>query len=200
MPETPKTVSILIDGYNLLFQGGLEGKSRGAGWLERARARLVKLLLQSLPKEDIERTQIVFDANDQSVAARQAQSSAMDFHVTGTKHCIELVPVSSSTESKAPGPRPIITFANEHDEADDLIEEIIRKHPHPKSLQVVSSDNRIRKCARARRAISVDSESFLDQLQEPREQPRSTNLEETEMPTEISDDEVGYWMKEFGAD
>lgn len=60
-----------------------------------------------------------------------------------------------------------ILFAVEHDEADDLIEELIKAHHSPKSLIVVSSDLRVRRHAMARRAQSIDAETFSGSLRRP---------------------------------
>jgi hypothetical protein len=59
-----------------------------------------------------------------------------------------------------------IKYAYEHREADDLIETIIRRHPQPKQLTVVSSDHRLQRCAHARRAAAIDSDVWLLQLEQ----------------------------------
>lgn len=170
MSKSPK---YLIDGYNLLFQSSLIGKGRGKGWLERARLRLLKLLTTGVEKPDLALTQVVFDASQRGIAEQ-------DFVF----------------ESGI-----LVVFANDHPEADDLLEELIRKHAHPKTLTVVSSDNRIRRAAKARKAISVDSETFLDRLekfsswQTPADATQVTEAEGNALEQE----EVEYWMKEFGA-
>ena len=58
-----------------------------------------------------------------------------------------------------------VVFAHEHDEADTLIEEMIRLHSTPKSLTVVSNDNRLKTAAQRRKAVAMDCEVWLDQLE-----------------------------------
>jgi predicted RNA-binding protein with PIN domain len=96
-----------------------------------------------------------------------------------------------------------VKFAVEHDEADDLIEELIRKHFSPKSLTVVSSDLRVKRQAVARRAEAVDSEQFLRRLEQdyyldqegssPNKVPVDKGLQR-----ELSEEEVKFWLNEFG--
>ena len=58
-----------------------------------------------------------------------------------------------------------IHFSSEYDNADELIEELIEAHSVPKSLLVVSSDHRIQRAARRRKAPFVDSDVwFADAL------------------------------------
>jgi hypothetical protein len=170
-------VRLLIDGYNLLFTSGMDGRGRGAGWLQRARERLIKFLQAKLPASELATTTVVFDA------ARQPFRNASDG-------------VSISDQAQASS-GPQIIFAIDHDEADDLLESMIRKHSAPKSLTVVSSDHRIRKCAIARRATSLDVEAFLAKLE------ASATHDETELPSDnedqlLSPDEVQRWLREFG--
>lgn len=170
MSKSPK---YLIDGYNLLFQSSLVGRGRGKGWLERARLRLLKLLSTGLERDDLARTQVVFDASQHGAVEQ-------DF-------------VFESGVS--------VVFANDHPEADDLLEELIRKHAHPKTLNVVSSDNRIRRAAKARKAISIDSEAFLDRLEmigSPQVQGEASPAPEV-VSEALEREEIEYWMREFGA-
>ncbi|MEZ6134930.1 MAG: NYN domain-containing protein [Pirellulaceae bacterium] len=113
---------------------------------------------------------------------------------------------SELTESSVPSKLGIeIRYATEHDEADDLIEELIRRHPQPKRLRVISSDARIRRCARAKRAKSIDSDSFLQYLEhQPPRSPAQLSVPEVADDCTIVDHdalpstEVDYWLREFG--
>ncbi len=138
MSKTPEP-RLLIDGYNVLFHGGLEGTDRRPGWMDAARARLIELLERKLTGEECRRTQVVFDAAEIRARTRDDFVSAKGIRVV---------------------------FALSHFEADDLIEEIVARHSHPKQLEVVSSDNRLRTKASRRRATSTSSEDFLDFLEE----------------------------------
>jgi len=57
-----------------------------------------------------------------------------------------------------------VMFAKEYDEADDLIEHLIRIHSSPKQLTVVSSDRRLQTAAKRRRAVSKTAEVWLDEM------------------------------------
>lgn len=165
---------ILIDGYNLLFQSQLVGRGRGPGWLQRARDRLIKHLHSHIAKDLLARTTIVFDASQTGDASKDVLSS----------HGVSIL------------------FAREHPEADDLLEELIRQHSSPKNLTVVSSDQRIRRCANGRRARSIDSEAFLDSLEKqefqlPKSATRQDNL--SDEPLELSEEQIEYWLREFGS-
>jgi len=59
-----------------------------------------------------------------------------------------------------------VRFAVDHPEADDLLEELIGQHHHPKQLTVVSSDHRIQTAAKRKRASFVDSEVWYDALED----------------------------------
>jgi predicted RNA-binding protein with PIN domain len=172
----------LIDGYNVLFQSPLVGRGRGRDWLPNARRRLAKLLLSRLSPEELQTTLIVFDA------PHVGPSPVPEQHSSGMQ----------------------IVFAVDHAEADDMLEDIIRRHPTPKQLTVVSSDVRIRRCARARRARSLDSDQFLEQLEQRPELPEgiaaptqsstaaAAARPEESIADELTESEVDYWLREFG--
>ncbi len=176
-------IRLLIDGYNLLFTSGMDGRSRAPGWLQRARERLVKFLVTHLPTEDIPTTTIVFDAASRPLAAGSWETG------------IVAEPRSDLANRQQAGIQ--VVFAVDYDEADDLLESLIRQHSTPKSLSVVSDDNRVRKCAVARRAISLDIETFLRQLESP-----ATSESSAPTPRErdhnLSPEEVTRWLREFG--
>ncbi len=166
----------LIDGYNLLFQSPLVGKARGRDWLSTARQRLVSLLLQRLTPDELKTTHIVFDA------PRVGRAPESEIHASGLS----------------------VVYAVNHAEADDLLEEIIRQHPTPKHLAVVSSDIRIRRCARSRRAFSVGAEQFLEQLERRPTMATDDSVPiaplkiASDEPELLSENEIAFWLKEFG--
>jgi uncharacterized protein len=171
----------LIDGYNLLFTAGFEGRSRGRGWLERARQRLVKHLEIHLPREEHAQTLVVFDVSVDVVKARER----------------ELEDIRSASASVSSGIQ--VAFAFDFEEADDMLENLIRKHSSPKNLTVVSSDNRIRKCAMARRATSLGSDEYLNQLERANSSAARIADEESQRPeVQLTDREVEEWLREFG--
>ena len=178
-----KTYQLLIDGYNLLFTAGFEGRSRGRGWLERARQRLIKHLESRLPIEEHARTLVVFDVSVDVLKARAGELEDVRSAAVG---------VSSGIQ---------VAFAFDFDEADDMLESLIRKHSSPKTLTVVSSDNRIRKCAMARRAISISSDDFLTRLERPMTSSQVVaDEEDARAELRLSESEVQEWLREFGED
>ena len=126
---------LLIDGYNLLHAAGLARRSYGRGDLERCRRELLRLIAGQLSDELRRRTTVVFDAKDPPPDA--------DRHGTHAEI--------------------LVLYAHEDEEADDLIERIIAGHSAPRQLIVVSSDHRLHKAARRRKATPLDSDEFLDE-------------------------------------
>jgi hypothetical protein len=168
-------MNLLIDGYNLMYRAGLLPRRIGPGTLERARHALINLLLRHLPAEQIARTVLVFDAKD--------------------------APPDVPSEQQVGGLR--VLFARDHDEADDLIEQLIRQESVPRRLLVVTSDQRLRTAARRRRAQAVKSEDWLDQLERDAATRRPTGpAEPTPPPPQkeqpLSDEETAAWLQEFG--
>ncbi len=178
---------LLIDGYNVLFQSQLVGRGRGRDWLVAARGRLLQLLGSRLTLVELSTTQVIFDAPE------YGQAPPGLTYPSGLMLC----------------------YSVDHDEADDMLEEIIRQHPTPKQLRVVSSDQRIRRCARAQRANSVDAEQFLAELERRPHQATSLPVAtEARGPAEdlsahlshssagnselLSAAEVEYWLDKFG--
>ncbi len=106
-----------------------------------------------------------------------------------------------------------IQFAFDHAEADDLIEEMIDAHPDPQRLCVVSSDRRIQKNARRRKAKYVDSREWLDELFAARVQskrlhkatanqgdPSDSDIELKVQQAPLAEDDVSMWMRAMGFD
>ena len=171
-----RTARVLIDGYNLLFQSSVVGRGRGPGWLQQARLRMLYFLKNRLSEEDTAYVQVVFDASTSP---------------------IESVSVSSAEQSLGLQ----VFFASEYDEADDLLEELIRSHPHPKSLTVVSSDHRVQRCARARKASVLGAEEYWERLEQrsvaPAESDDGLSLDSK---PDVDASDVDYWLREFDQD
>lgn len=90
-----------------------------------------------------------------------------------------------------------VFFSGEYFEADDLIEDEILDYSAPKSLQVVSSDRKIRTIAKRRRAVSLDSMDFWLDVVKQIDRPKSKVSEPKAKQTGISSSEVSHWMKFF---
>ena len=131
-------VKLLIDGYNLLEAAGQFGSAAGFGTLESARLALLDFLVANLSVADARRTMVVFDA-----AAAPPGLPATIVHEGIT-----------------------VQFSRRKGTADDLIEELIETVADPRNLTVVSSDHRVQRAARRRRATPVDSETWVRQMRQ----------------------------------
>ena len=90
-----------------------------------------------------------------------------------------------------------VIFAGRTSDADSVIEDKIKTSTAPKKLTVVSSDRRIRRAARARKAVSVKSDVFWGRLckqlarknlpKEPAEKRHGLTESETEQWLELFD-------------
>ncbi|MGN6135590.1 MAG: NYN domain-containing protein [Aureliella sp.] len=193
------SVRFLIDGYNLLHatgampgQRGAEGGSRRPGrgelTLAQARERLLRQLAAGLTPDQRLATQVVFDAGRSSP---RGESEVVSHGLT-------------------------VTYAVGFLEADDLLEQISRQHPQPQRLTVVSSDLRIQRTAKSRKARVVNCDQWLMELLDRGSQQTSSGheadsappasvaqaLESPEPPEALrgppTADEVARWMDEFG--
>lgn len=131
------TPFLLIDGYNLMHAADFARSRYGPGDLQAARRRLQQLLASLLSREAKRRTTIVYDAYSSPSDDQRIQ------HDSGMT----------------------IRFAPRGGDADTEMEKLIRRHSSPRQLIVVSSDHRLHKAARRRRARCIDSEQFLADLQ-----------------------------------
>ena len=129
-------MKLLIDGYNLLQAAGQFGSAAGSGTLESARLALLDFLVAKLSIADAKRTLVIFDA-----AAAPPGLPATIVHEGIT-----------------------VRFSRRKGTADDLIEELLESVEDPRHLTVVSSDHRVQRAARRRRATPVDSETWIKQL------------------------------------
>jgi hypothetical protein len=162
-------VLYLIDGYNLLFAMGVLLKGRtGAAVLEKARRFLLELLHDAFG-DGADHVTVVFDA----------------------KHAPPGLPAELDHQGIH------VAFAVHEDEADDLIEQIIRRAAVPHRLTVVSNDHRIREAARRRHCIVQGCGDFLDRLETGRRPPPPPRRGDPGKPTSPSRDETQRWLREF---
>jgi len=106
-----------------------------------------------------------------------------------------------------PGPRDKAVFDNMRDlevvfsglgiEADAVIEDKIKASTAPRQLAVVSNDRRLRRAARARRAICVKSEKFWVDVERQLRAKRA-NDEPAAKRGGLSKGETEQWLKFFG--
>jgi predicted RNA-binding protein with PIN domain len=164
-------MSTLIDGYNLLHVVGILGRGVGPGSLERSRLALLNFLAESLAAEEIAHTTVVFDAHDPPPGLPQA-----------TKH------------------RGLtVRYAVRYEDADSLIEELIRSDSAPRRLVVVSSDHRIQRAAHRRRAKAVDSDVwFAEAIRQRQQRHQSQAAAENRPVVPLLEEDVNYWVRQFG--
>lgn len=82
-------------------------------------------------------------------------------------------------------------------DADTVIEDKIRASTAPKRLTVVSSDRRLRDAARARKATSIKSQVFWNNLQ--KQLSRNKKIKEPAAKRRgLSDSETKQWLEFFG--
>lgn len=162
----------IIDGYNLMHAAGLARPRYGPGGLERSRNRLLARLKDLLTAEERQRTTVVFDA-------KNAPEDVADLEI---RHGIYVV------------------FAQDVEEADDLIERLIARHSAPRQLLVVSSDHRLHKAARRRKAKACDSDRFLDRLEHRAArhvEPETEERDVDESKPELTAEQMQHWLTEF---
>ncbi|MGC4004570.1 MAG: NYN domain-containing protein [Pirellulales bacterium] len=94
-----------------------------------------------------------------------------------------------------------VHYASNHEDADGLIEELILADSSPKKLTVVSSDHRLHRAAKRRKATPVDSDRWFAQLMRARHE-RNTTADEKVIKPEgpFTDHEIRFWLKQFGVD
>lgn len=163
-------MSLLIDGYNLLHVTGLFGRV-GPASFQRSREALLNFLAQVLDNEERSTTTIVFDAAE-APPGLPNHYAVQDMQVF---------------------------YARNYASADDLLEELIQADHSPKRLTVVSSDHRVQRAAKKRRATAVDSHVWYGQMHlrwQGHAQAKRVVDAKPEAP--VPSHEVAHWLKLFG--
>lgn len=162
---------LLIDGYNLMHAAGFAREQYGPRELQQQRERFVRWLWRRIPPNLRDRTVVIFDAG-------QADG--------------QYVQQETHQELR-------LYYSPQGVEADDLIEELIALHSSPRQLQVVSSDHRLQKAARKRKATCLDSEAFVGLMlrlaREARE--RQQQIEDESKPSGELAEETQEWLAIF---
>ncbi|NIQ70825.1 MAG: hypothetical protein GTN94_30295, partial [Candidatus Aminicenantes bacterium] len=90
-----------------------------------------------------------------------------------------------------------VFFAGLGTDTDTIIEDKIIANTAPRRLKIVSSDRRLRKAARARKATSVKSEVFWNDIQKQLSR-KKTAKEPTAKRRGLSESETSQWLEIFG--
>ncbi len=167
-------MALLIDGYNLLNAVGITGSGGEAAGrassLHRSRVAMLNFLVESLDAQEIAHATVVFDA-----------------------------------AGAPPGLPRVLThrglavrFAPRNSDADSLLEDLIRQDTSPRRLTVVSSDHRVQRAAKRRRARAVDSDVWYAEILHRRQTsaPRCACPTTPKLP--LDQEEVEVWLSQFG--
>jgi predicted RNA-binding protein with PIN domain len=166
-------MALLVDGYNLLNAVGIVARGIGPGTLERARLALLNFLAESLDEAEVAQTTVVFDAAD---APR------------GLPRLVEHRGLT-------------VRFAAGYEDADALIEELIRAESAPRRLTVVSSDHRVQRAARRRKAKAVDSQLwYAETVRRRRGRQGSKETAPAKPGVPLLEEEVAQWIRQFGGE
>src|SRR5262245_39242104 len=160
-----QTERYLVDGYNLAHASGDLRGKAGPHGLERARSALTARLARGHSDHPGDVT-IVFDA----------------------KHS----PGETPREELVCGMHVWYAIG---EEADDLIERLIRSESVPKRMVVISSDRRIKDAARRRGCVVMTAHEYLDWLDRPPPPASPPNVQEK--PETESPDEAAAWLDAF---
>ncbi len=164
-------MALIIDGYNLLNVTTLEVPTRQGASLHQLRTALLDFLAQRLESKERSVTTVVFDAR----RAPPGLARVQDYR------------------------QITVRFAPRDREADDVIEELIRADSAPRRLTVVSSDHRVQRAARRRRARAFDSDVWFRQFcQRPLREPEEPDMPDPESPQFEEDPELQRWLEQFG--
>lgn len=156
----------LIDGYNLLHAMGVLLGRVGPHRLESARLNLLDRI-RALHGDDAGAVTVVFDAANAPPGVRPEQDHQ--------------------------GIRVLFAL---REEADDLIETLIRHDSAPRRLAVVSDDRRLKEAARRRGCPALGCLDYLEQVR--RQAPHPADADGAAKPPGDSDDEKRRWLEAFG--
>jgi uncharacterized protein len=165
-------MALLIDGYNLMHAAGLVGQGLGPGGLERSRLALLNFVAASVEQAELAVTTIVFDA----------------------QHAPPGLPGTLNHRTMT------VRFSSGYDSADELIEELIRASNAPRRLLVVSSDHRLQRAAKHRRAKAIDADVWYAQMVAKRAAHAESSLQSSPKPNESIIRDVDFWLRQFGDD
>jgi predicted RNA-binding protein with PIN domain len=165
----------LIDGYNVMFAGGLMGQRFGPDGFRKVRNRFLNDVSAAITPVEAHLTTIVFDASqpppDRPASIRHKGMT--------------------------------ILYAVDAESADERIESLVAAHSSPKTLTVVSSDHRVQRAATRRKAKVMTADDYWTLMdsrkhrKQGRIEPARPDAESPERPDAPSAMEAAFWMAEF---
>jgi uncharacterized protein len=167
-------LSLIVDGYNLIHAAGILGRGVGPGGLERSRLALLNFIVESIDPAEIPNTTIVFDAQNAP---------------PGLPHTLAYRGL-------------LVRFAPSPGDADALIEELIRRDSAPRRLTVVSSDHRLQRAAKRRKARAVDSDVWYGEMAARRKRQTQAGTDDPSAKSDRppSSSEIEFWLTRFADD
>ena len=93
-----------------------------------------------------------------------------------------------------------VRFASQYPDADSLIEELIDQNTAPRRLTVVSSDHRLQRAARRRRAKPMDCDAWYAGVIRRRRRSREHRVAPGKPPVPLLAEDVAYWLRQFGGE
>ena len=126
----------LIDGYNVMYAGGLARMRSQNHDFASCRERFLKILSAGFSEVERAKTIVIFDGQTEITDRDIAE---VQFGLT-------------------------VQFAGRDEEADDLIRRLIQSHRAPEQLFVITSDRSLQTAARRRKAHYRTSTEFWREL------------------------------------
>ena len=128
--------------------------------------------------------------------------------ITADMHCLrergtvvfdgKALPGHSSCENASGSVQ--VLYSGPRSDADTQLEQLIQANTAPRRLVVVSSDRRVRRAARRRRAKSMTSPDYLVALFQRLNQPPASPTEPPEKWKGIPPQQRAQWFELFGLD
>jgi predicted RNA-binding protein with PIN domain len=162
-------MTLLVDGYNVLFVLGFVARRAGPQELEQARRTLLDLLADHLGNR-LHQVTVVFDA------PRAPRHVAREYTYRGVQ----------------------VALSPRHQEADDLLEQMIRACNTPMHLAVASSDHRLLHAAQRRGATGLRAEELLAWLEKHKPEAVAEGPAVADKQPELDEEQVQRWLQEFG--
>jgi len=170
-PPQSSSPLFLIDGYNLWWASEDIGPDNEVGTLEAARQSLIQWLLDTLTTELAKKTVVVYDAKNPPANRTNL------FNYQGL----------------------LVHFAVGYPDADTLMESYIDVHTAPRNLTVVSSDHRVQRAAKRRRAQAIDSNVWYQRINHEMKAKRVAQKTDRSKPNQkLEEFEVNAWLQNFG--